>query len=172
MTGAEHRPAGGWIDPAAFESIAALATTGDGVIELLPGGLRLPGVTPEQLAATLPAADEPPADTPVPDHDDGVGWTDRDDDQVRLTAVVADHRLPARLAEFLAAVAVPVGISGRREIVLDGLDAGVAETVVRVLAPMGLIFDAESPWAPQPAGDCGDAQSPGDCGQPQSGSHP
>ena len=75
-----------------------------------------------------------------------VGWFDQDDGQVLLGAVVELGRLPARLAEFLAAVDAPIVLTPDREILLCDLGEGVAETVVRVLAPMGLIFDASSPW--------------------------
>ncbi|MGV9711329.1 precorrin-3B synthase [Gordonia sp. NPDC003424] len=75
-----------------------------------------------------------------------VGWFDQDDGQVLLGAVVELGRLPARLAEFVAAVGAPIIVTPDREILLGDLGEDVAETVVRVLAPMGLIFDANSPW--------------------------
>ncbi|HQV20274.1 MAG TPA: precorrin-3B synthase, partial [Gordonia sp. (in: high G+C Gram-positive bacteria)] len=55
-------------------------------------------------------------------------------------------RATHRLAQFLAAVGKPIIFTPEREILLCDLDEAVAETVVRVLAPMGLIFDAASPW--------------------------
>ena len=75
-----------------------------------------------------------------------VGWFDQSDGNVLLGAVVELGRLPARLAEFIAAVGAPVVFTPHREILICDLGEGVAETVVRVLAPMGLIFDASSPW--------------------------
>ncbi|MFT4045005.1 MAG: precorrin-3B synthase [Gordonia sp. (in: high G+C Gram-positive bacteria)] len=84
---------------------------------------------------------DPDADAPL------VGWFDQDDGRVLLGAVVEHGRLPARLAEFLAAIGAPIVFTPHREILICDLAEGVAETVVRVLAPMGLIFDAESPWA-------------------------
>ncbi|UEA61718.1 nitrite/sulfite reductase [Gordonia otitidis] len=75
-----------------------------------------------------------------------VGWFDQSDGNVLLGAVVELGRLPARLAEFIAAVGAPVVFTPDREILICDLGEGVAETVVRVLAPMGLIFDASSPW--------------------------
>ncbi|WP_439032949.1 precorrin-3B synthase [Gordonia terrae] len=84
---------------------------------------------------------EPSAAEPI------VGWFDQDDGSVLLGSVVELGRLPARLAEFIAAVQAPVIFTPDREILMCDLDEGVAETVVRVLAPMGLIFDASSPWA-------------------------
>ncbi|NMO00009.1 precorrin-3B synthase [Gordonia sp. TBRC 11910] len=86
------------------------------------------------------AAPAPAPRTPV------VGWFDQDDGRVLLGATVALGRLPARTAEFLAAIGAPLVITPHREILICDLTEGVAETVVRVLAPMGLIFDAASPW--------------------------
>lgn len=76
-----------------------------------------------------------------------VGWFDQADGRVALGAVLAHGLLPARVAEVVAAVGAPVIVTPWRSIVLVDLTEGEAEAVVRVLAPMGLIFDANSPWA-------------------------
>lgn len=95
--------------------------------------------------ATHPAQGEP---TPVVPHDGPiVGWFDQDDGGVLLGAVVELARIPARTAEFLAAIDHPIVITPDREVLVCDLSDGVAETVVRVLAPMGVIYDAASPWA-------------------------
>ena len=95
--------------------------------------------------ATRPATGEP---TPVVPHDGPiVGWFDQDDGAVLLGAVVELARIPARTAEFLAAIDHPIVITPDREVLVCDLAEGVAETVVRVLAPMGLVYDAASPWA-------------------------
>ncbi|SIR89693.1 precorrin-3B synthase [Williamsia sterculiae] len=95
---------------------------------------------------------------PTPDRTPLVGWFDQDSPRhnsdegngdggsVLLGAVVPLGRIPARLARFVAAVDHPVVITPHREILLCDLTPGVADTVIRVLAPMGLIFDADSPW--------------------------
>ncbi|CAM3671022.1 precorrin-3B synthase [Tsukamurella strandjordii] len=83
-----------------------------------------------------------PAAPPAPP----VGWFDRDDGTVALGAGVRLGRLPARTARFLAAIDRPLTVTPWRTILVHDLDDGAAETVVRVLAPMGLIFDANSPW--------------------------
>ena len=75
-----------------------------------------------------------------------VGWVDTLDGLVTLLAVVADGMIPARLAEFLGAIERPSTISADRVIGLHGLTEYMAEQVVRVLAPMGMVFDAASPW--------------------------
>lgn len=75
-----------------------------------------------------------------------VGWIDTADGLVSLLAVVPYGVVPARLAEFLGAVERPTTVSADRVIGLHELTEPMAEQVVRVLAPMGVIFDAESPW--------------------------
>ncbi|GAA2048560.1 precorrin-3B synthase [Williamsia deligens] len=82
-----------------------------------------------------------PSDGPL------VGWFDQDDGAVMLGAVVELARIPSRTAEFLAAIEHPIVVTADREILVCDLADGVADTVVRVLAPMGVIFDATSPWA-------------------------
>ncbi|MGW5575343.1 precorrin-3B synthase [Nocardia thailandica] len=79
-------------------------------------------------------------------HDLPIGWLAQDDGLVSLGAGVPLGSLPARTAEFLAAVERPLFVTPWRSVVLADMDEGIAETVVRVLAPLGLIFDAASPW--------------------------
>lgn len=75
-----------------------------------------------------------------------VGWIDTADGLVSLLAVVPHGIVPARLAEFIGAVERPTTVSADRVIGLHELTETMAEQVVRVLAPMGMIFDAGSPW--------------------------
>lgn len=75
-----------------------------------------------------------------------VGWIDTADGLVTLLAVVPFGIVPARLAEFLGAIERPSTVSADKVIGVHGLTEGMAEQVVRVLAPMGMIFDAASPW--------------------------
>ncbi|MFE3988112.1 precorrin-3B synthase [Nocardia tengchongensis] len=83
----------------------------------------------------------------LPVHQDiPIGWMTQSDDRVTLGAGVRLGSLPARTAEFLAAVERPVFVTPWRSLVITDLDEWAAEQVVRVLAPMGLIFDAASPW--------------------------
>lgn len=76
-----------------------------------------------------------------------IGWFDQHDGKVTLGATVALGVLPARMAQFLAATSRPVIITPWRSLLLVDLDEAMADQVIRVLAPMGLIFDAHSPWA-------------------------
>ncbi|OZC44665.1 precorrin-3B synthase [Rhodococcus sp. 14-2483-1-1] len=83
---------------------------------------------------------------PTPVEVPPIGWLDQDDGLVALAAGLANGVIGARLAEFLAAIDRPVIVTPWRSLIVCDLDEEPAEQVVRVLAPMGLIFDAESPW--------------------------
>jgi precorrin-3B synthase len=76
-----------------------------------------------------------------------VGWIEQDDGRVALGAAVPLGVLPARVAEYLAAIEAPLVVTPWRSMLVCDLDEGVADTVLRVLAPMGLVFDANSPRA-------------------------
>lgn len=91
-----------------------------------------------------PAAEPVPVDATGPG---SIGWFDQDDGAVTLAAATPMGVLPARTAHFLAAIDRPIVLTPDRFILVTDLDEGSAETAVRVLAPMGLIFDASSPWA-------------------------
>jgi precorrin-3B synthase len=75
-----------------------------------------------------------------------VGWLAQDDGRIALGAAVPLGVLQARVAEFVAAIDAPVVITPWRSVLVCDLDDGVADTALRVLAPMGLVFDADSPW--------------------------
>jgi precorrin-3B synthase len=87
-----------------------------------------------------PGATWPPITRPP------VGWLPQDDGRVALGAAVPLGVLQARVAEFLAAIDAPMAITPWRSVLLFDLDEGVADTALRVLAPMGLVFDENSPW--------------------------
>ncbi|MEC3956208.1 precorrin-3B synthase [Nocardia sp. CDC153] len=75
-----------------------------------------------------------------------IGWLTQHDDKIALGAGIRLGSLPARTAEFIAAIERPILLTPWRSLVITDLDEWPAEQVVRVLAPMGLIFDANSPW--------------------------
>jgi precorrin-3B synthase len=75
-----------------------------------------------------------------------VGWIEQDDGRIALGAAVPLGVLPARTGEFLAAIAAPIIITPWRSVLVCDLDEGVADTALRVLAPMDLVFDANSAW--------------------------
>ena len=90
----------------------------------------------ESLTAANPPTEAPP-----------VGWVDAHDGTVSLLAVTASGVVSGRLAEFIAVIDRPTTVSADKVIGVHGLTEGIAEQVVRVLAPMGMIFDAASEWA-------------------------
>lgn len=108
------------------------ATELDNVDELLAGaGLR----PTESPGATWPPVDAPP-----------VGWIPQDDGRITLGAAVPLGVLQARTAEFVAAITAPVVVTPWRSLLICDLEEGIADTSLRVLAPMGLVFDEHSPW--------------------------
>ncbi|OMC52982.1 precorrin-3B synthase [Mycobacterium sp. IS-2888] len=75
-----------------------------------------------------------------------VGWIDQDDGRVALGAAVPLGALPASVAEYLAAIEAPLVVTPWRSVFVCDLEEGVADTALRVLAPLGLVFDENSPW--------------------------
>ena len=106
------------------------------ISELEGNGSLLAGLTVDaEHGATWPPVTRPP-----------VGWLPQDDGRIALGAAVPLGVLPARTAEFLAAIGAPMVITPWRSVLVCDLDAGVADTSLRVLAPLGLVFDENSPW--------------------------
>jgi precorrin-3B synthase len=90
--------------------------------------------------SAAPGATWPPVVRPP------VGWLSQDDGRVALGAAVPLGVLQARVAEYLAAIDAPLVITPWRSVLVCDLDEGVADVALRVLAPMGLVFDEHSPW--------------------------
>jgi precorrin-3B synthase len=75
-----------------------------------------------------------------------VGWIPQTDGRVTLGAAVPLGVLPARVAEYLAAIEAPLVITPWRSVLVCDLSEEVADVALRVLAPLGLVFDENSPW--------------------------
>ena len=76
-----------------------------------------------------------------------VGWIHHEMNQrVTLGAALPLGVLPARTARFLATIGAPMVFTPWRSVLIFDLDEGVADTALRVLAPLGLVFDQNSPW--------------------------
>ncbi|MCV7200145.1 precorrin-3B synthase [Mycobacterium angelicum] len=101
------------------------------VKELADLGGLVPGV---ELGAGFPCVTKGP-----------VGWIAQDDGRVALGAGVPLGVLPARVAEFLAAIEAPLVITPWRSVLVCDLDEATADTALRVLAPLGLVFDENAP---------------------------
>ena len=75
-----------------------------------------------------------------------VGWINQDDGRVTLGAAVPLGALPATVAEYLAAIEAPLVVTPWRSVLVCDLSEEVADAALRVLAPLGLVFDENSPW--------------------------
>ncbi|GAB7144919.1 precorrin-3B synthase [Mycobacterium riyadhense] len=75
-----------------------------------------------------------------------VGWIPQDDGRVTLGAAVPLGVLSARVAEYLAAIEAPLVVTPWRSVLVCDLSEEVADVALRVLAPLGLVFDDSSPW--------------------------
>ncbi|KZS56185.1 precorrin-3B synthase [Mycobacterium ostraviense] len=102
------------------------------ITELADFGDLLPGAQP---GAAFPPVATPP-----------VGWIPQDDGRVTLGAAVPLGVLPARVADYVAAIEAPLVITPWRSLLICDLDEAVADAALRVLAPLGLVFDETSPW--------------------------
>jgi precorrin-3B synthase len=92
------------------------------------------------VVSAEPGATWPPLTRPP------VGWLVQNDGHIMLGAAVPLGVLSARSAEFLAAIDAPMVITPWRTVLVCDLDDAVADTALRALAPMGLVFDQDSPW--------------------------
>jgi precorrin-3B synthase len=126
--------------------VAALVTVARRFVEIRGKAWRIaeladPSALVSDFEATAPAgATCPPVLRPP------VGWITQDGATVALGAAVPLGVLTARQAEFVAAIDAPVVITPWRSLLVCDLSEGVADTSLRVLAPMGLVFDENSPW--------------------------
>lgn len=74
-----------------------------------------------------------------------IGWFDREDGTVSLGAGLPFGIIQAKVADVLVAVEKPLQVTPWHSVLIRDLDEGEAEAVAKVLAPMGLVFDANSP---------------------------
>jgi precorrin-3B synthase len=133
---------------AATDAVDVMLAAAHGFLDLSSGQWRLHEIEDgaarvTELLGLTPGADRLELGAT---HDIPIGWLTQDNGLISLGAGVRLGALPARTAEFIAAVERPVFVTPWRSLVLADLEEWPAEQVVRVLAPMGLIFDANSPW--------------------------
>lgn len=149
--------AGQWLGASAWEALAALARLGDGALYLTASGnYRVRGLQEADVPAAVEllealcgesAASEPLEDRGSQGSTVRIGWTDTEDGTVELGAVLPLGRLSAQLADIFGILGARVRSGRDARILLAGLEEGVAEQALRVLAPAGMVFDAASPWA-------------------------
>ncbi|WP_225731780.1 MULTISPECIES: precorrin-3B synthase [unclassified Nocardia] len=132
----------------AADAVEVMLAAADGFLDVSSGQWRLHEVDggADRIVDRLGLAPVPQRLEFGAAHDIPIGWLEQDNGLVALGAGVRLGSLPARVAEFLAAVERPLFVTPWRSLVLADLEESPAEQVVRVLAPMGLIFDANSPW--------------------------
>ncbi len=131
-------PPGGW------EPLATFADDhGDGRIHVTAEGrVRLHGVT----LVDLPGFHPDPTATSAPEGE--IGWLGQSEGLVTLGAGLLEGNMSTHIARMLDVIEAPVRVCRGGILQIEGLSEGIAEQVVRVLAPLGLIFDAESPLLP------------------------
>jgi len=106
------------------------------ISELDDVGDLLRGFTPTRPAgAAFAPVNRPP-----------VGWIEQDNGKIALGAAVPLGVLSVRQAQFVAAINAPIVITPWRSLLVCDLAEGVADTSLRVLPPMGLVFDETSRW--------------------------
>ena len=96
----------------------------------------LPGVA---LSTTVSTSFPPVTKAPV-------GWINQHDGRVTLGAAVPLGVLPVSVAGYLAAIEAPLVVTPWRSVLVCDLSEEAADVTLRVLAPLGLIFDENSPW--------------------------
>jgi precorrin-3B synthase len=128
------------------DAIAALVSVARRFVDIRGNAWRIAELDDVSalLADFTPSAE--PGETWQPVTRPPVGWLEQNDGRVALGAGVPLGVLPARVAEYLAAVDAPVVITPWRSVLVFDLDEGVADVALRVLAPLGLVFDEKSPW--------------------------
>ena len=132
------------------EAIPALILIARRFIEMRGNAWRITELdNPDVLLDGLPRAEPTLTVTPVTRAP--VGWIEQAADEsgvvpVTLGAAVPLGVLSARQAQFVAAIDAPVVITPWRSLLVCDLDEGVADASLRVLAPLGLVFDATSRW--------------------------
>ena len=75
-----------------------------------------------------------------------IGWIDNDNGRVTLGAGLRFGFFPASVAAMLATLGAETTITPWASLVIHDLDESHAEAAIKALAPLGLIFDADSPW--------------------------
>ncbi|MEV0946730.1 precorrin-3B synthase [Rhodococcus sp. NPDC049939] len=133
---------------AVTDSVTVLLDAARVFLELRDQHWRLSEITDavERTLASLTLAPTAEPVTGFGEHHAPIGWLEQPDGGVTLGGGLAFGILDTRMAEFLAAIDKPVIITPWKTLLLCDLDEWSAEQVVRVLAPMGLIFDENSPW--------------------------
>ncbi len=100
-------------------------------------------LVPESEAQSL--AQEVP-DTPQEELANLIGWINQEDGLVTLGAGFREGYFPAQLAAAFVHLEKPIRFTTYGTILIADLTEPIADAVIRVAAPAGLIFDINSPY--------------------------
>ncbi|RSZ63460.1 hypothetical protein EAH68_07270 [Corynebacterium hylobatis] len=158
---------GGVIAPGGWEPLAVLADAhGDSLLHVTEAGLLRLYSSASSVGVLLDAladAGYSPAAAGSSAGAGEIGWLEQEDGLVHLGAALPLGTMGAQMARMLDVIEAPVVLCRGRVLRIEGLSESIAEQVVRVLAPQGLIFDVNSPLlavsACVGAGQCGLALS-------------
>lgn len=128
------------------EAVSALTTIAQRFLQIRGNCWRISELADTEPLLTGFERTQPTGAVAAPTGVAPVGWITQDDGRVALGAAVPLGVLPARTAEFLAAIEAPLVITPWRSVLVCDLAEGVADASLRVLAPQGLVFDQNSPW--------------------------
>ncbi|HZU48516.1 MAG TPA: precorrin-3B synthase, partial [Mycobacterium sp.] len=128
---------------AASEGVAALVSVAERFTEMREKAWRVAELRqPEALLPGIELSDTPFHAVLRPP----VGWIKQDDGRIALGAAVPLGVLTAQVADYLAAIEAPLVITPWRSVLVCDLYEATADAALRVLAPLGLVFDENSPW--------------------------
>jgi len=127
-------------------AVPALATIASRFAELRGDAWRISELDDPGSLLTGFTPARPAGDRFAPLNRPPVGWIEQDDGHVALGAAVPLGVLSVRQAQFVAAIDTSVVITPWRSLLVCDLAEGVADASLRVLAPLGLVFDETSPW--------------------------
>ncbi|MBX8994834.1 hypothetical protein HCH15_01370 [Corynebacterium testudinoris] len=143
MTDVEHFEIlafpGAVVAPGGWEALAHVADHhADGLLHVpMEGGVVLHASTSGPI--------EPLSSAPGTVPTGQIGWIEQSDGLVTLGAAVPPGVLTSHMARMLDVIDTPIVLCTDRVLHITDLDEHIAEQVVRVLAPLGLVFDTNSP---------------------------
>ncbi|QNQ90213.1 hypothetical protein GP475_05835 [Corynebacterium poyangense] len=140
-----------WIPGSTWGELAELAQQTDQHLYLTDSGnIRIRGLEEAKIGDVCTAISSMEWGNDVSPQESSsisIGWIqEQKSAPVDLGAGVKLGILPAQIAEILAAIDHPTRINHQRRLLISGLPEALAEQILRILAPAGLIFDEHSSW--------------------------
>lgn len=150
MTDSLHfYPDGGMVEPHQWVALGKAARAGaDGNVYLEQHSvISVRGVYDAEAFADIELPDSP-GDTPTTHRfeEPPIGWLTQHTEPGRVDLGAGLHRgvLPGEHAELIGQLGAAISVTEWRGVVIHDLAEGDADVVLRVLAPRGFIFDANS----------------------------